>query len=64
MSREEEPGGLGGVPESVAEGFFKQEALRYRRALIAIERCDYRGPKPSEQEIATRALDAGDEAAG
>lgn len=69
MEREDAPGGLDTMPDSVVEGFLIQEALRYRRALIEIEKTIPEGidlTKYPENiwRIATEALDAGDEAAG
>lgn len=70
MAREDAPGGLAGEPYSAVEAFFQQEALRYRRALVAIEATapehgDLREAFPlNVWKIASDALDAGDEAAG
>lgn len=64
MEREDEPGALAGPPGTAQAAFYLAEALRYRRALMAIEACDYRGNRPAEQTIAWRALNKGDAAAG
>jgi hypothetical protein len=74
--REEAPGGLGTIPETAVEGFMQQEALRYRAALIEIEKflppesvvAHYPpGRKLAAQQlrgIVVGTLDAGDEVAG
>lgn len=62
MAREDAPGGLDTEAYSAVEAFFQQEALRYRRALVAIELATERDS--AVRKIAREALDAGDEAAG
>lgn len=71
MSREAAPGGLDVVPFGVAEALLQQEALRYRAALIEVERVL---SEPANISVAARAyqardvariaLDAGEDAAG
>lgn len=68
--REDAPGGLATEAYTAVEGFYQQEALRYRRALIEIEKTAPERGELLERypqniwSIATAALDAGDEAAG
>lgn len=74
--REDAPGGLATEAYTAVEGFYQQEALRYRRALIRVERrlppeaiisnwpANRRQAMRVLRGIVTEALDAGDEAAG
>lgn len=66
MAREDAPGGLATEAYTAVEGFFQQEALRYRRALIKIEATKPDGELGPNNiwKVASDALDAGDEAAG
>lgn len=69
MARYSAPGVLDTKPSTVVESFMQQEALRYRMALIKIEATrpdgiDFRDHAANVWQIATEALDAGDEAAG
>lgn len=70
-SREDAPGALGAEPDSMGEACALQEALRYRRALIQIERSRPEGLPHLDTDhpeniwrIASDALDAGEEAVG
>lgn len=67
MPREDAPGVLGREPETMLEACALQEVLRYRRALIAIEKTRPEMPHLDTDhpeniwKIATDALDEGDE---
>lgn len=61
--RERTPGMLGWLPTSEHERFLHDEAVRYRRALIKIEGLDFRGHPSTEQTIACKALDDGEDRA-
>lgn len=69
MTRKAMPDALDVIEETASGAFYLQECRRYREALIAIEGTrpegiDFRDHAANVWQIATEALDAGDEAAG